>query len=164
MIHHTGDYTSEDGMVDLLWDGYEGLPGPLSLAGITKDGSVHLTGYGRCNHAGTGDPAVLQHVIDEKYPLPKPRFANGQQGGVDGNRHFYGFELVNRGDGRDPWTVAQIGAAQAAAAAICLKHGWTERSIIGHLEWQRGKSDPFGFRMDEFRRGAGDLMRMWRAA
>jgi hypothetical protein len=151
MIHHTGPYTSERQMLDLLWNGYAGLPGPLCLGGITKGGEVHMTGYGRCNHAGGGDPVVLDRVIEERTPYPRPKLDNDDRGAVDGNRHFYGFELINRGDGKDPWPAAQLEAAAAAAAAICRKHGWSERSVIGHKEWQRGKPDPT-FDMEAFRR------------
>ncbi|WP_371591248.1 N-acetylmuramoyl-L-alanine amidase [Streptomyces sp. NBC_00470] len=152
MIHHTGRYASERQMMDLLWDGYEGLPGPLCHAGIAKDGTAHMVGHGRANHAGTGDSRVLRHVIDEEFPLPAPRFANGHQGGgtADGNRFFYGLELLNRGDGKDPWPEAQLDAAARMAAGICAKYGWTERSVIGHKEWQAGKIDPT-FSMSAFR-------------
>lgn len=151
MIHHTGPYKSESQMLELLWNGYTGLPGPLCMAGITKAGDVHLTGYGRCNHAGKGDPLVLERVIAEQGPYPKPRYGNDDPEGIDGNRHFYGFELINRGDGEDEWTAAQLESAAAAAAAICNKHGWTELSVIGHKEWQKGKPDP-KFDMNAFRR------------
>lgn len=151
MIHHTGPYISEVQMLDLLRDGYSGLPGPLCLAGVTKAGTVHMIGYGRANHAGKGDRRVLEAVIAEKTPFPRPRYSNTDRDGTDGNRHFYGFELINRGDGEDSWPAAQLNATAAAAAAICRKHGWTERSVIGHKEWQRGKPDP-RFDMDALRR------------
>jgi hypothetical protein len=151
MIHHTGPYASERQMLELLWNGYTGLPGPLSLAGVTKAGAIHLVGYGRCNHAGGGDPVVLDRVIAERTPYPKPRFDNDDPGAVDGNRHFYGFEMINRGDGVDEWPAAQLEATAAAAASICHKHGWTEKSVIGHKEWQKGKPDP-RFDMNAFRK------------
>ncbi|MFE0009093.1 N-acetylmuramoyl-L-alanine amidase, partial [Streptomyces erythrochromogenes] len=70
---------------------------------------------------------------------------------TDGNRHFYGFECVNLGDGEDPWPPAQIDAIARAAAALCRVHRWTARSVIGHREWQPGKVDPRGFTMDSLR-------------
>lgn len=153
MIHHTGPYRTEDSILGYLWSGSPSLPGPLCHAGVTKDGILHLMGAQRANHAGTGDPAVLRHVVAEDWTeLPAPRFTDGAEGGVDGNARFYGFELVNAGDGKDEWPAVQVNAAARAAAAICRRHGWTERSVIGHLEWQRGKIDPKGFTMDAFRR------------
>lgn len=158
MIHHTGPYTTDASILELLWDGRTGLPGPLCHAGVDKDGTFHMTGWGRTNHAGTGDPHVLQHVIAEDYiVLPKPRYEDGDPGGVDGNARFYGFELLNKGDGHDPWPQGQVIAAARAAAGICRYHGWSARSVIGHKEWQRGKVDPT-FSMDGFRTLVHDIL------
>jgi hypothetical protein len=144
MIHHTATRGTAD-TVRICRDGYEGLPGPLCHGVIAKDGKVHLVGYGRSNHAGLGDDDVLRAVIAEK-ALPPDDEAN-----TDGNRHFYGFECENLGDGRDPWPEAQLLAIEKAAAAVCRRHGWNARSVIGHLEWQPGKIDPRGFTMNAMR-------------
>jgi hypothetical protein len=144
MIHHTVTSGSAR-TVEICRDGYAGLPGPLCHGVITKDGRVHLVGYGRANHAGLGDDDVLRAVIAER-TLPADNEAS-----VDGNRHFYGFECENLGDGEDPWPAVQMEAIEKAAAAICRHHGWTERSVIGHLEWQPGKVDPRGFTMASMR-------------
>ncbi|MCF1597592.1 N-acetylmuramoyl-L-alanine amidase [Streptomyces muensis] len=144
MIHHTVTKGSAH-TVDLCRNGYEGLPGPLCHGVITKDGRVHLVGYGRANHAGLGDDDVLRAVIAEK-ALPPDNEAN-----TDGNRHFYGFECENLGDGKDPWPEPQLEAIERVSAAVCRHHGWTERSVIGHLEWQPGKVDPRGFTMASMR-------------
>ncbi|MET9140589.1 N-acetylmuramoyl-L-alanine amidase [Streptomyces parvulus] len=148
MIHHTVTKGAAR-TVDICRKGYDGLPGPLCHGVITKDGRVHLVGYGRANHAGLGDDDVLRAVIDEK-ALPSDNEAN-----TDGNRHFYGFECENLGDGDDPWPAAQLEAIERAAAAICRHHGWNERSVIGHLEWQPGKVDPRGFTMASMRSRIG---------
>jgi hypothetical protein len=148
MIHHTVTKGSAN-TVRICANGYEGLPGPLCHGVITKDGRVHLVGYGRANHAGLGDDDVLRAVIGDK-AAPADDEAN-----TDGNRHFYGFECENLGDGKDPWPAAQLEAIERAAAAICRHHGWTERSVIGHLEWQPGKVDPRGFTMASMRERIG---------
>ncbi|MDT0407214.1 N-acetylmuramoyl-L-alanine amidase, partial [Streptomyces edwardsiae] len=88
-------------------------------------------------------------VIAEK-ALPPDNEAN-----TDGNRYFYGFECVNLGDGKDPWPAAQLLAIERAAAAVCRAHRWSERSVIGHLEWQPGKVDPRGFTMNSMRTRIG---------
>ncbi|MFE9381367.1 peptidoglycan-binding protein [Streptomyces sp. NPDC006855] len=144
MIHHTVT-SGIASSVALCFNGHSALPGPLCHGVIDKDGTVHLVGHGRTNHAGLGDDDVLQAVIAER-ELPPDNEAN-----TDGNRHFYGFECVNLGDGKDPWPEEQLLAIERAAAAVCRAHGWNERSVIGHLEWQPGKIDPRGFTMDWMR-------------
>ncbi|MEU9606120.1 N-acetylmuramoyl-L-alanine amidase [Streptomyces sp. NPDC048057] len=152
MIHHT--VTKGTALtVALCRDGRPDLPGPLCHGVIAKDGTVHLVGYGRANHAGLGDDDVLRAVIAEK-ALPSDNEAN-----TDGNRHFYGFECENLGDGKDPWPEAQLEAIEKASAAICRVHGWNSRSVIGHLEWQPGKVDPRGFTMDAMRSRIHDRLK-----
>ncbi|MDH6216854.1 hypothetical protein M2283_004172 [Streptomyces pseudovenezuelae] len=38
-------------------------------------------------------------------------------------------------------------STRAVSAVIRRHHGWSERSVIGHKEWQPGKQDPRGFTM-----------------
>ncbi|WP_199546572.1 N-acetylmuramoyl-L-alanine amidase [Streptomyces sp. N35] len=144
MVHHTVTKGS-DRTVQICRDGYSSLPGPLCHGVITKDGKVHLVGYGRTNHAGMGDDDVLKAVIAE-HAMPKPNEAT-----TDGNRHFYGLECENMGDGEDPWPEAQLLAIEKVAAAVCRRYGWGAGSVIGHREWQPGKVDPRGFSMQTMR-------------
>ncbi|MEU5394508.1 peptidoglycan recognition protein family protein [Streptomyces tibetensis] len=140
MVHHTVT-KGTNATVDICRKGYAGLPGPLCHGVVAKDGSVYAVGYGRANHAGSGDDDVLKAVIAEK-PLPAPNEAN-----TDGNARFYGFECENLGDNRDPWPAAQVEAMVRVAAALCRAHGWGtdgDTSVIGHKEWQPGKVDPRG--------------------
>lgn len=148
MIHHTVT-TGTKRSVDICFDGYEGLPGPLCLGVIAKDGTVYLVGNGRANHAGLGDGDVLRAVIAEK-ALPRPNENN-----TDGNARFYGFECVNLGDGEDPWPDAQLEAVEKASTGLCRAHGWSERSVIGHKEWTDTKIDPRGFSMGTMRTRVG---------
>jgi hypothetical protein len=144
MIHHTVTKGTAN-TVEICRKGFSSLPGPLCHGVIAKDGTVYVVGYGRTNHAGSGDDDVLVAVRNETAP-PADNEAN-----TDGNRHFYGFECENLGDGKDPWPTAQLVAIRRAAAALCRAHGWSERSVIGHKEWQPGKIDPT-FSMTEIRR------------
>lgn len=144
MIHHTVT-SGTSSSVALCYEGRADLPGPLCHGVIDKKGEVHLVGNGRANHAGLGDSDVLRAVVNET-KLPHDNSAD-----TDGNRHFYGFECINLGDGKDPWPEAQKEAIEKVAAAICRAHGWSERSVIGHKEWQPGKVDPRGFTMDGMR-------------
>ncbi|MFJ2002189.1 N-acetylmuramoyl-L-alanine amidase [Streptomyces chartreusis] len=137
MFHHTVTEGSAE-TVELCRTGYFALPGPLCHGVITKGGRVHLVGYGRANHAGLGDDDVLAAIIAER-ALPADDEAN-----TDGNRHFYGFECENLGDGQDPWTPSQLLAMEQVAAAICRHHGWGAESVLRHLDWQPGKIDPVG--------------------
>ncbi|MDX2692967.1 peptidoglycan recognition protein family protein [Streptomyces ipomoeae] len=140
MVHHTVTKGTAN-TVSICRTGYEGLPGPLCHGVVAKDGTIHLVGYGRANHAGLGDDDVLKAVIAEK-PLPAANEAN-----TDGNARFYGFECENLGDGKDPWPDVQVEAMVRAAAALCRAHGWGkdgDTSVIGHKEWQPGKVDPRG--------------------
>ncbi|MGW4852229.1 peptidoglycan-binding protein [Streptomyces sp. NPDC004288] len=152
MIHHTVS-TGTASSVALCFNGYEGLPGPLCHGVIAKDGTVHLVGNGRANHAGGGDPSVLRAVTSETYgdTPPAPRAHQGSPGAVDGNSRFYGFECVNLGDGSDPWPAEQLLAIERVSSALCRAHGWGARSVIGHKEWSDWKNDPRGFGMPTMR-------------
>ncbi|SDL43253.1 LysM domain-containing protein [Streptomyces indicus] len=140
MIHHTVTEGTERS-VALCRTGHMTLPGPLCHGVIDKKGVVHVVGYGRANHAGSGDDDVLRAVIAEG-KLPPDNEAN-----TDGNSRFYGFECINLGDNRDPWPEAQVEAIVRASAGILRRHGWGKdgpTSVIGHSEWQPGKIDPRG--------------------
>ncbi|MFI2430260.1 peptidoglycan-binding protein [Streptomyces sp. NPDC018693] len=145
IIHHTVT-SGTTPSVELCFNGHSTLPGPLCHGVIAKDGTVHLVGHGRTNHAGTGDADVLNAVITERTPLPPPN-----QNNTDGNARFYGFECVNLGDGKDPWPEPQLDAIVRTSAAICRAHGWSARSVIGHKEWTNTKIDPRGFAMTDLR-------------
>ncbi|MGW0874414.1 peptidoglycan-binding protein [Streptomyces sp. NPDC002740] len=144
IVHHTVT-SGTSNSVSLCFNGHSALPGPLCHGVIAKDGTVHLVGNGRANHAGSGDGDVLKAVVAEK-PLPAPN-----ENDTDGNVHFYGFECVNLGDGKDPWPAVQLEAMVRASAALCRAHGWSAASVIGHKEWTSTKIDPRGFTMADFR-------------
>ena len=151
MMHHTVTSAGSNS-VALCYNGHSTLPGPLCHGVITKSGTVYLVSSGRANHAGSGDPDVLNAVIAESYGANPPA---DNQASVDGNARFYGFECVNLGDGKDPWPAAQVDAMVRAAAAICKHYGWSAKSVIAHKEWQPGKIDPRGPgfpSMQEFRK------------
>lgn len=136
MVHHTGSDAKDQRA--LLYDGIAGLPGPLSQFGLAQDGTVHLIGWGRCNHAGSGDPDVLAAVVNENYGANPPV---DNEAAVDGNSRFYGVEIWYSGN--HPMTDAQYASLRKLGAAICDFHGWSEKSVIGHGEWgSPGKWDP----------------------
>lgn len=150
IVHHTVT-SGTAGTVAMVRDGYADLPGPLCHGMIAKDGQVHMVGWGRANHAGGGDPIVLQHVINEDYGTRPPAPTKGNLNGVDGNSRFYGWECENLGNGKDPWPAVQYDAIVRVQAALCRAHGWSAKSVIGHLEWSDDKIDPRGFAMPDLR-------------
>lgn len=157
VIHHTGGTPPSDG--EIVWSGRSDLPGPCAHAYLAKDGTLTLTGNGRANHAGGGDPNVLQAVINESYGdrPPAPHQHEGSAGAVDGNARFYGLECSNLGDG-SAWPAVQYDAMVRWAAAICRAHGWTAKSAIGHKEWSDWKPDPAGIDMTSFRRDVAERL------
>ncbi len=138
MAHHTGSDSTDQR--ELLYKGNSSLPGPLSQYGISQDGTLHLIGNGRANHAGLGDPDVLNAVKWEDYGKYPP---TDNQATVDGNTHFYGVEIWYSGS--HSMTDAQYFTLLRLGAAIFDFHNWTHKSLIAHGEWQPGKWDP-GFK------------------
>lgn len=171
MIHHVGGDTNNPDLyaskTGVLWVGRSDLPGPLCLAGVGMQGRIYMEGFGRTNHAGTGDSNVLNAVINETVPMD--RELRPTQNNVDGNSRFYGFECIYSGG--HPMTDAGYWATVKAAAVICRMHGWSARSVIGHREWTNTKPDPGYCPMDKFRRdvqaildgnsSGGDDLDMW---
>jgi N-acetylmuramoyl-L-alanine amidase len=139
VLHHTG--SDGDGQEGYLYTGTEALPGPLCHWGMDNEGVLHLIGWGRANHAGGGDPNVLNHVINEDYTgTLKPKFGEGDSGSADGNGHFYGVEIYYSGSHK--MTDDQYLTAIKLGAAVCDFHGWSYKSVIAHGEWSNDKWDP----------------------
>lgn len=141
--HHTGaDIDAADAKSyasGTLYRGRPDLPGPLCHFSIGRDGTVYLVGWGRANHAGGGDPVVLQHVINEDYS-GQLHPTRGNSNGVDGNAHFYGVEIQYSGS--NEMSAAQYTAARRLSAAVLDFHVWSEKSVIAHGEWSSDKWDP----------------------
>lgn len=140
MIHHTAGTDS----LALCVKGTADLPGPLCHAHLAKNGTLTLISNGRANHAGSGRQSVYDAVVAERTFTP----SGGDS--VDGNDHFYGLEIENRGNGKDPYPSVQYDQAVRYATAICRLYGWNEKSVIGHKEWTGRKIDP-SFSMSIFR-------------
>ncbi|MCT2593180.1 N-acetylmuramoyl-L-alanine amidase [Streptomyces sp. N2-109] len=152
VIHHTAGVGS--GMADFCYDGTSSLPGPLCHAFVSKKATVYLIGHGRANHAGSFARNAHDAVVRESSKHPRPDSSEP----IDGNRHYYGIEIENRGDGEDPYPKGQYEQAVRWAAAICRAHKWTADSVIGHKEGTRRKIDP-SFSMAEFRRDVADRLK-----
>ena len=150
VIHHTAGRDSRG----LVWSGTPALPGPLCHTYLAKDGAATMVGHGRTNHAGTFAQNAHDAVVNDSAVHPRPGAAEP----VDGNRHYYGIEIENLGDGRDPYPDVQYQAAVRWAAALCRAHGWSEESVIGHKEGTRRKVDPT-FDMNAFRKHVGERLK-----
>ncbi len=139
VIHHTG--SDGDDQRDYLYNGNSDLPGPLCHFHIDRTGKLWLIGWGRTNHAGGGDPAVLSHVINEDYSgILTPHYHEGSSGAADGNVHFYGVEIGYSGD--HAMNADQYSTLMKLCAAVADYHKWTEKSFIAHAEWSDWKWDP----------------------
>jgi hypothetical protein len=140
--HHTGGDTVDPyGYAGFLQRGSTALVGPLCQFSTAPNGDLYMIGWGRCNHAGGGDPNVLAAVKADAVPLDrelKPTVGNTT--GVDGNRAFYGNEIMYSGS--HPMTAAQLETSLVVDVVICEYHGWTGSSVIAHREWSRDKPDP----------------------
>lgn len=133
MVHHTGSDAKDQRA--LLYNGTADLPGPLCHFGLAQDGTVHLIGWGRANHAGLGDDDVLDAVIDERL-APVDDESN-----TDFNARFYGVEIWYSGS--HEMTAAQYKTLLKLSAAVLDFHGWDKFSLIGHGEsGSPGKWDP----------------------
>jgi len=62
-----------------------------------------------------------------------------------------GIELVNRNDGRDPYSPAQVAAAIELARAIIARHGIEKANLVRHADISPGrKTDPRGLNWMDF--------------
>ncbi|MFE5542763.1 peptidoglycan-binding protein [Streptomyces sp. NPDC056534] len=136
VIHHTAGRNS----LNFCYNGSADLPGPLCHTHLAKDGKATMLSAGRANHAGTFAANAFNAMRDEAKTHPRPDAAEP----IDGNRHCYGIEIENLGNGKDVYPAAQYDAAVRWAAAICRAHGWSAQSVIGHKEGTRRKTDPAG--------------------
>ena len=148
MIHHTGSHNSS---VHTLTDGRADLPGPLChyYTEELPDPKTWLICDidANANHAGPGDPKVLERVRNDEPPQPPTDKLDKDR--VDGNGHFLGDEI----EGATPGDLgdARYQVAVLSAAAICDHYGWDPLTrVIGHKEWTTRKVDP-AFDMDLFR-------------
>lgn len=138
LLHHTaGSKTGNSPSLRLVREGRSDLPGPLSQLFLARDGTFHVVGAGRCNHAGAG---AWQ--------------------GATGNSAFIGIEAENAGDGTDPWPEVQMDAYERGVAAILMHLGLDDVMAAGHKEYAtpRGRKIDPSFDMVEFRDNVERLM------
>ena len=138
ILHHTaGSKKGNCPSLELVKNGRKDLPGPLSQLFLCRDGTFHVVGAGRCNHAGAG------------------KWHN-----ASGNSSFIGIEAENAGDGTDPWPEVQMDAYERGVAAILMHLGLDDVMAVGHKEYctPRGRKIDPSFDMVEFRENVERLM------
>lgn len=150
VIHHTAGSNS----LNLCIDGTRDLPGPLCHTHLSKSAVATMIGHGRANHCGTVAANAFDAAVREAAVHPKPDAVEP----LDGNRHSYGIEIENLGNGKDPYPDKQYDQAVRWATALCRVHGWTANSVVGHKEVTRRKVDP-SFSMDEFRKRVAERLK-----
>ncbi|MGH2690292.1 MAG: peptidoglycan recognition protein family protein, partial [Actinomycetota bacterium] len=101
--HHTAGTKS----LGIIINGRRDLPGPLANLHVEKPGHVNLVSQLRCNHAGRGANEVLGRIRRGLAPRGDAG-ALGLADTADGNGVFWGVEVENLGDGRDPYPAAQL--------------------------------------------------------
>lgn len=135
VAHHTGPWSTVDGMIRLLRDGRSDLPGPLCQVGLAPDGTCHVVAAGTANHAGTGGWRELS-----------------------GNSRVFGIEAIHSGSASTPWPQVQVDAFIRCSAALGALAGRDGRWVCGHKEWApRRKIDPISLDMGSFRQAVTDV-------
>lgn len=138
LLHHTaGSRKGNSPSLELVKNGRKDLPGPLSQLFLARNGTFHVVGAGRCNHAGAGG----WH-------------------GATGNSQFIGIEAENAGDGTDPWPDVQMDAYERGVAAILTYLGLDSVMAAGHKEYcsPRGRKIDPSFDCNEFRSNVERIM------
>jgi hypothetical protein len=141
VCHHTGPWSTIDGMVKLCINGRSDLPGPLCHVVLDPDGTCHVIAAGRANHAGAGNWR-----------------------GLSGNSSVLGIEAIHSGNRTTPWPPVQVEAFVRCAAALADGIGAEPIMVCGHKEWTPSKIDPVTLDMGEFRAGVGEFLTDWRSA
>ena len=167
VVHNFASDISDVSSIDYLirGDNARGMPGPLSQLALDDLGRVHIIGWGRANHVGTGDPVILDRVIRDDVPLTGEMRVTPRHNAVSCTHRFVGVEMLY---GKAP-TAAQRAALPKLCAAFLSVMGWAATSVIGHREismskaadgvFRADRSDPVGFDMDTVRRQVQALLR-----
>ncbi len=134
MLHHTAGRDSRRLIIDRN----------LSQIYIPKSGVVHCCAAGRSHHAGIGVADVLARARHRQAPAGDARTVYGISGGrgdTNGNPHFWGIEVENLGDGRDPYPLRQLHATWVTSAVLLHMAGRPAECAIHHREWTSRKVD-----------------------
>lgn len=143
ICHHTvGPKTGNMPSLNVITNGRDDLPGPLSQLGLGRDGTYYLVAAGRCHHAGRGN----------------------WQGFTSGNNNFIGIEAENtgflEGPKADPWPDVQMDAYRRGVAALLTHIRANALMACGHKEYAlpAGRKPDPTFNMPAFRTAVASIM------
>lgn len=142
MNHHdalNNAVTTDRGLA-IIEGGRPDLPGPLANFWAEDDGTIYVVAGGNCNHAGMGSAVVLDRVKRD-VPPGGDAAALGLSSTIVGNPWFFGIEVHNAGDGRDPYEGPQLDALLKLNASLCIAGGWSQNRCVHHREWTARKPD-----------------------
>lgn len=141
MLHHTaGPRVGDAPSLNLCINGRADLAGPLCHIVLARSGIAHVIASGLANHAGPGASTVLDKVRMDVPVVGDARMLVGPEN-APGNASFWGIEVENAGDGKDPYPEAQLDALLHICASICRGNGWSAHRVIHHRQWTRRKID-----------------------
>jgi hypothetical protein len=136
VCHHTATPKSAKGdypTLNVVKNGYSGLPGPLSHFGLGRSGTIYVIAAGRCNHNA---PSTSSYHT---------------------NSRSIGIEAENSGASNDPWPQVQKLAYAALVGELCREFDLPVSRVKGHKEVNRAKNDPT-FDMGAFREDVTDYL------
>lgn len=153
VVHHDAmnDRVSTERGLYVIEEGRPDLDGPLSANWHEDDGIVYLCSFGNANHGGRFAAEVVARTRAGLPPRGDALALGLSDDGPIANGLYYGLEVHNAGDGRDPYEPGQMQSLTLTLAALCDLHGWTGARVIGHREGTRRKIDPRGIDMAALR-------------
>lgn len=144
---------SDQGAANFCKEGRVDVRGPLYGALLGKDGRLYVLTLGRSNNTGSCNSGRSQAARGGVMPLAAELGAPGSDDYSSANSTHYGIAYVTYGAG--PYTSVQRERMPKVLAAYVRAAGWSPeggaRSLIGHGEVTRRKSDP-ALDMGELRR------------
>lgn len=164
LLHHNAGKDSK-GSLDILVNGRgepDPLLGPLCNFSPNKKGVVRIISPGKCNHAGQISAKVYDDMMHGHAPKGNAADFGYPDDGPTGNGLLFGFEIINMGDGKDPYPKAQVDATVLACAALAEEWGWGPARFAAHREVTRRKPDPRGLNMGDMRSRIAATLDDWR--
>lgn len=130
VLHHTAS-SRLDGVVKWFRNTESQVSAHFTIG---KDGSIvqHLSTFDRAWHAGVSVDAENRRNV---------------------NHFSVGIEIVNKGDGSEPWTEEQLNAVEHIVSVLCRRHPITQIVSHEYIAQPPGrKNDPINFPWERMKR------------